>query len=82
MAETSTMGLYDRGFGRWLERNATRWQHRLTGHFSEYWTTRRDTPSMAHLWRIDERDLLRAEIDRKDIIALRAGRGAASPSLR
>ncbi|MGI9383557.1 MAG: hypothetical protein ACR2PO_10410 [Methyloligellaceae bacterium] len=70
MATTHSLGLYDRGFGHWLESQNTA-VRRLTGHVSEYWQRRTDCEMRASVSRIDERALLRAEIDPKVVVWLR-----------
>ena len=63
MATTDFPGLYDRGFGHWLEthRPAT---ERLTGHASERWQRRPGREMRAKVLRLDDR-APRAETDPK-----------------
>lgn len=77
MALTNAIGLYDRGFGRWLDRFGSRNFNRLTEHFSEFLTRRQARAANAKVWQIDEVDLLRAEIHPKDIVRMRQIRQAA-----
>ena len=70
MATTDSLGLYDRGFGHWLETHNDAIK-RLTGHVSETWQSRADREMRARVLRIDDRALLRAEIDPKVVHWLR-----------
>ena len=70
MVTTNALGLYDRGFGHWLETHDPAIK-RLTGHVSEYWKRRADCEMRGSVLRIDDKALLRAEIDPKVVIWLR-----------
>lgn len=77
MAQTNAIRLYDLGFGRWLDRFASRNFRKLTGHFTEFLECSPSKDETSSAWQIGETDLLRAEIHPKEIIRLRKGRRAA-----
>ncbi len=77
MAQTNAIRLYDHGFGRWLDRFASRNFRKLTGHFTEFLESSPPEDETGRACRIGEVDLLRAEIHPKELIRLRKGRRAA-----
>ena len=77
MALTNAIGLYDRGFGRWLDRFGSRNFNRLTEHFSEFLARRQARAARSNVWQIGEIDLLRAEIHPRDVVRMRQIRKAA-----
>ncbi len=77
MAQTNVIRLYDLGFGRWLDRFASRNFRKLTGHFSEFLESSPPDDGTSRACQISEADLLRAEIHPKELIRLRKGRRAA-----